>query len=226
MGGIFNYDGPIWGSLGKLADLVVLNFLTILFCIPLVTAGASLTAAHYVALKIRRGEGYVFRNFWKSFKENFKQSTIMWLIYVVLVAASVYSYLFMISNVGGTAGSLACAALFVGGIFISMTSVWVFPMQSKFINTIPTTIKNAFFMAFKYLFRTLLMLVINLLPIVLALVLSFQWWCLLLLFGFSVPIYLCAMLYDKKFEEIEEMILERQAAENADEVGAIEEGLN
>ena len=219
MGGIFNYDGPLMSGLGKLCDLVVLNLLTLLFSIPLVTAGASLTAAHYVALKIRRGEGYVLKNFWKSFKENLKQSTIMWLLFIVLVAASVYSYLFMISNVGGTAGALACGALFVGGIFITLTSVWVLPMQSKFINTIPTTIKNSFFMAFKYLFRTLLMVVINLIPIVLLLILSYKWWSLLFMFGFSVPIYLCAMLYDKKFEEIEDVILERQREE-------AEEGLN
>ena len=72
------------------------------------------------------------------------------------------------------------------------------------------------------------MLVINLLPIVMLFVLSFQWYSLLIMFGFSVPTYLCAMLYDKKFEELEEMILQNQAEEvgETEEVLAIEESAN
>lgn len=212
MGSIFNYDGPIWGSLGKLADLVILNLLTLVFCIPLVTIGASLTAAHYVALKIRRGEGYVWKNFLKSFKENLKQSTGLWLIYIVIMGGSLSAYL-MAMNMGGTTGSLLSTIVFVLALFAAMTSMWALPMQSKFINNISATIKNGFLFAFKYLFRTMLMLVINAVPIVLMLVLSYQWYSLLLLFGFSVPIYLCAMLYDKKFQEVEDMIMDRQREE-------------
>lgn len=38
--------------------------------------GASLTAMHYVILKIYRDEDtYVFRDFWRSFKMNFRQSS-------------------------------------------------------------------------------------------------------------------------------------------------------
>lgn len=219
MGGIFNYDSPLMSGLGKLADLVILNLLTLLFCIPVVTAGASLTACHYVALKIRRGEGYVWKNFWKSFKVNLKQSTIIWLMLIAFVIVSIMSYTLASSTMGGTKGIIICTVIFVGTIFVAMTCAWVFPMQSKFINNISTTIKNAFLMAFKYLFRTLLMIVINALPVVLVLVLSYQWYSILFMFGFSVPTYLCAMLYDKKFEEIEDMIMQRQA----EETGQIEE---
>ena len=72
------------------------------------------------------------------------------------------------------------------------------------------------------------MLIINLLPVVLAFVLTFQWYSLLIMFGFSAPTYLCAMLYDKKFEELEEMILQSQAEESQEieEVLTIEEGAN
>ena len=68
-------------------------------------------------------------------------------------------------------------------------------------------------MAFRYFFRTMLMLIISIIPIVLVLVVSFQWYSLLMLFGISVPIYLCALLYDKKFQEIEDMIMDRQLEE-------------
>lgn len=213
MGGIFNYDSPLMSGLGKIADLAILNVLTLIFCIPIVTIGASLTACHYVALKIRRGEGYVFKNFWKSFKENLIQSTILWLILAVFVIMSVMSYTMAMANMGEKMGPILCTIIFVGGLFAAMTCVWVWPMQSKFVNSISSTIKNSFLFAFKYLFRTMLMMIISIIPIVLVFVLSFQWYSLLLLFGFSVPIYLCAMLYDKKFQEVEDVIMDRQLEE-------------
>lgn len=215
MGGIFNYDSPLMSGLGKLADLIILNVLTMLFCIPIVTIGSSLTACHYVSLKIRRGEGYVLKNFWKSFKENFRQSTVIWLVIAINVLICLYATLFV--NVDGTMGSISKGVIFVALIFWLFLSCWAFPLQSKFINKIGTTFKNSFFLSFKYLFRTILMVVINLIPVAALLLLSYQWYSILFMFGFSLPTYLCAMLYDKKFEELENMIQEREAGEVAEE---------
>ncbi len=211
MGSFFSYDSPLMSALGKLTDLVILNLLTLLFCIPIVTTGASLTACHYVALKIRRGEGYVVKNFWKSFRMNFKQSTVIWLVVSIGMMLSIYVALFF--KVEGTIAFISRGVLLGAAVFWGFIACWVYPLQSKFINTIKNTIQNSFLMSFKYLFRTLLMLVINLIPVVLIFVLSFQGYSLLIMFGFSVPTYLCAMLYDKKFEELEEMILQNQAEE-------------
>lgn len=221
MGGIFNYDSPLMTTLGKIADLVILNLLTLLFCIPIVTIGASLTACHYVALKIRRGEGYVVRNFWKSFKENLGQSTLIWLIVSINMVLCLFVAFFF--NVEGTMASISRGVLLAAAIFWGFVSCWVFALQSKFINKIGNTIKNAFFISFRYLFRTILMLIINLIPIAAIFFLSFKWWSLLLMFGFSLPTYLCAMLYDKKFEQLEDMIREREAGETAEATEVIEE---
>ena len=218
MGGIFNYDSPLMSGLGKIADLVILNLLTLLFCIPIITIGPSVTACHYVALKIRRGEGYVLKNFWKSFKENLGQSIVIWLILAINIILCLFVTMFF--KAGGTMGSIVKGILFVALVFWAFIACWVFPMQSKFINGVGTTIKNSFLFAFKYLFRTILMVLINLLPVIVLLVASFQWYSLLLIFGFSVPAYLCAMLYDKKFQEVEDMIHDREAGIT------IEEGTN
>ena len=78
----FNLDSPVMQALGKMADLMWLNILTLICCIPVVTAGASLTAMHYMALKIVRNEEcYITKGFFKSFKENFKQATLIWLLW-------------------------------------------------------------------------------------------------------------------------------------------------
>ena len=72
MGGIFNIDGPVMRTLTKVADLMILNVLAMICSIPVFTAGAALTALHYMSLKIVRGEeGYIIRGFFKSFKEKF-----------------------------------------------------------------------------------------------------------------------------------------------------------
>lgn len=219
MGGILNYDSPLMSGLARIADLVILNVLTFLFCIPIVTIGASVTACHYVSLKLKRGEGYVMRNFWKSFKENLGQSTVIW--FVVAINISIYLIIILFFRGGGIMGDVAKGASLVALILWAFVGCWVFPLQSKFINKIRITIKNSFLLAFRYLFRTIFMVVINLLPVILFLVMTltmnFQWCSLLLLFGFSVPAYLCAMLYDQKFQEIEDMILEREASEVAEE---------
>ena len=53
---IFDLDSPLMNVLNKMADLMWLNILTLICCIPVITAGAALTSMHYVALKIVRNE--------------------------------------------------------------------------------------------------------------------------------------------------------------------------
>lgn len=205
----FDYDGPIMSFLSKLADLVFLNILTLVFSIPLITIGAATTAAHYTALKIRREEGHVWSCFWKSFKENLKQSTGIWLIFVICCFVSITSYNIAI-RMSGTMAVVTQGVIMSTLIFMTILYVWVMPLQARFINPISGTFKNAFYMAFKHFLRTLLMVLLNLLPVgtlVLVIILTgMQALGIWLLFGISVPIYWCAMTYDKVFEKLEEMI--------------------
>jgi uncharacterized membrane protein YesL len=86
MGKLFDLDSPILRVLGTLADLCLLNIMTLLGCLPIITAGASITAMHYVMLKmVRNQEGYIWKDFWKSFKENFGQATAIWSILLVFI---------------------------------------------------------------------------------------------------------------------------------------------
>lgn len=82
--GIFNYDNPVWRFVGKLGDLILLNILWIICSIPIFTIGASTTAVYYVTLKlVRDDDGYTIKSFFRSFKENFKQATALWLMFLV-----------------------------------------------------------------------------------------------------------------------------------------------
>ena len=78
------------------------NVVCLICCLPIVTIGASLTALHYVTLKMTRNEeSYIIRSFFKSFKQNFKQATIINLIMLV-IAAILYMDLNIVPNLGGT----------------------------------------------------------------------------------------------------------------------------
>ena len=73
-------DSPFMRFLSVLADLMILNFLTILCCIPVVTAGASFTAMHYVLIKmVRNEEGYIAKSFFHAFKQNLGQGIFIWI---------------------------------------------------------------------------------------------------------------------------------------------------
>ena len=211
-----NYDSPIMSFLSKVADLFILNALTLIFSIPLVTIGAATTAAHFAALKLRREEGHVIRNFWKSFKENLKQSTGIWLVFVAYCFIAITSFR-LASQMGGKMATITRGVVLATLILTVFLYVWVMPLQSKFYNPIRATFKNAFYMSFKYILRTLLMVILNAIPVgtlfLNFFVLQLRGLSIWLLFGVSVPIYWCALLYDKVFEQLEEMILEKEQIE-------------
>ena len=81
MGRFFNLDSPLMTFLSKMADLMILNLLTLICCIPIITAGDAMTALYYMTVKmVKNEECYLVKGYFKSFKENFKQATIIWLI--------------------------------------------------------------------------------------------------------------------------------------------------
>ena len=85
MDNLLGYDNKFFEALGKITDIVILNFLCILFSIPLITIGTSITSTYYVAMKIMKGEEpYILKSFMKSFKENLKPGIIIWSIFIVL----------------------------------------------------------------------------------------------------------------------------------------------
>ena len=206
MGRIFDMDSPVMRFLGRVADLMILNLVTLLCCLPVVTIGASLTAMHYVLLKMVRNEdSYIIRSFFKSFKENFKQATVIWLI--MLLFLIVFGADIMIINHSGMEFPSALKIiLFALAMIGYMVMCYVFPVLCRFENTIRKTIKNALFMAILSFPKTIVMMVLYVSPIILIYFFTMAV-PLVILFGISAPAYLSAMLYSgtfKKFEPEEE----------------------
>lgn len=212
-------DSPLVRTVNKITDLVVLNFWTLLCSIPIFTIGASFSAAHYVALKMRRDEeSYTTREFFKAFKQNFKKATLIWLImlFAIIVLAMDF-YIIRHTELG--IPKLVQGIIAVVAAMLVCTLTWLFPLQAKFENTIGKTIKNAFSLSMIQAPRTILMIVAYVLPFVLCFSI-YQIMPLYLFFGLSLPIYISAMLYNKMFKRLEDKILENmeeQAAPAEDE---------
>lgn len=206
----FDLDSPLMQVLNKVADLLWLNILTLICCIPIVTAGASLTAMHYMALKIVRNEEcYITRGFFKSFKENFKQGTVIWLLFL-LVALILGGDFYIMKNSGLQFNKIIQIVITAVGVLVTFTYVYVFPVLARFDNTVLRTIKNAFIMSILQFPKTILMIICYLLPIILFAV-SMRLIPIIFLFGLSAPAYLSAMLYNKFFKKLEAQIEEAEA---------------
>ena len=174
MGRFFNMDNKFFVFMGKVADLCMLNLLCIACCIPVVTAGASLTALYYVTLKmVRNEEAYIFRSFFKSFKENFKQATIINVI-MLIVAVLLYLDTNIAGNMGQTTGKILRMIFAVFTLLYVMVLLYVYPLLAKFYNSVKTTFKNAILMAIRHLPYTILMLLICACPILILFIPSFQ----------------------------------------------------
>lgn len=157
--GLFNYDNPVWRFIGKLGDLILLNILWIICSIPVFTIGASTTAVYYVTLKlVRDEEDSTIRSFFKSFKSNFKQATVIWLI--LLAAGAVLSVDFWFFFTGQMALNTMLNTVLIavaGGMLLIyfFIAIYVFPLQSRFYNPVKRTLLNAFFMSVRHLLQTI-----------------------------------------------------------------------
>ncbi|HCI73393.1 MAG TPA: hypothetical protein DHV42_02495, partial [Lachnospiraceae bacterium] len=146
--GIFSLDNPVMRFLSRVADVMALNLLFIICSIPIITIGASLTAMYYCLFKIKEEEeGYLVKKFFHSFKQNFKQATLMWLIFLVFAIALILEFV-MYRTVEGTMGSVVRAIVLVGAIFWYLIGTYAFALQSRFFNSIRNTLANAILLLF------------------------------------------------------------------------------
>lgn len=209
MGKLFDLDSPVMTFLSKMADLIILNFVTIICCLPVITIGASVTAMHYVALKIVRNEEcYIVRAFFKSFKQNFKQATLMWLIMLLFIVIYVLDFFVLRYSTVVLPDWVRVLLLAVGVVAVFATK-HAFPLLAKFENTIGRTFKNSLLVGVMILPKTVLMMVMSVVPLAVAIYFPAAM-PVVIMFGVSGPALFDAWLYNKtfkKFEPAEEAIV-------------------
>lgn len=157
---MFSYDGALYKMLTKISQMVLMSIFWGVASLPIITIGASTTAMFSSFYKIFRGEnGSLFSDFFTAFKENFKKSTIIWLI--MLVAGGILAADFwVLAQAGDKLPRVLTIILVAFAVFYIIEFSYVFALEAFYINDVKSTIKNAFFIAYANLNSTLLILII------------------------------------------------------------------
>ena len=220
MSSLFHPDSPIMSGLSKLTDMLVLNLIFILCCIPILTIGASVTALYDAVDRIMKDEGNIYKAFFRAFRSNFKQATIQW--FILLFTGSVLTvclYYYLNSEIA-ISQVLLWVAVFMAFIWCAVAA-WVFPLQAKFYNTIKNTFRNAMVCAIAYLPRTIVMIVLNLLPFAMVLLSPtlFSFFSIIFLFiWFSLVASSNLKLTKKAFQTMIEQLDSEEAATADDSI--------
>lgn len=153
----FRYDNPIGQLLIKFCNIVFLSILWYIFCLPVFTTGAATAAFYYTVQKnIKNDRGYVLSDFWSSFKENFKQGTILTLILLAVefVFLSDYAILKNFQTAGNRIGNMYVLIVIIM-VVIFIYILWTFIYISRFENTLVNVMKNSFILMFRHIGCTL-----------------------------------------------------------------------
>lgn len=162
MGNLLNPDNTVMQFITKLVYSVYLNILWFICCIPIVTIGASTTALFYVSLKIvKNEEGNITKSFFHSFKENFKQGTVIWLILLLVgIVLGIDGYVLYRLHFSNAFWTIITAIFLVAVLGYAVILMYIFPLLSRFSNTTLAMFKNSLFIGMRFLLCTFLMAVI------------------------------------------------------------------
>ena len=199
----FDSENPVMKFLSRLVDLAVLNIVTVVYSIPLVTFGGAMAAMNYVLLHlVRCDETYVIRMFRKSFRDNFRQGVPEGLL-VILIAVITAVDMWALHGSDSRLLTMMMIIITIAAVFIFVTAVYMFALQSRYENTVKGTIMNAFRLS------------VGNLPSTAAMAAAWTAWAFVLvylhkaaalaflLYGFTLPGYICAMMLDRIFEKLE-----------------------
>lgn len=200
--GIFAIDGKLSRFLNQLGYLILLNILTVLSSIPLVTAGAAMTALYASSQRLVRGEeGGIVAGYFKAFRQNFRQASILWLLGMGIIGFMAFD-IWLLRSMVGVFGQVYRSLLFVLILFFLTEMIYIFAVLARFDNTIKNTAKNAMLFCAGHIGQALLMLMLTFLPVIL-LTISYRFFSVVLLLGVSGPAYLASIYFVSLFRAVE-----------------------
>ena len=156
---IFNPDSKFSQFIYSVMDYVKLGLVFLLFSIPGITAGAAAAGVMTVGMRIERKEApTIFRPFWQAFKDNFRQGTILTVLFMAVFGFLAADWYILMQMEQTLLIRLICAIIFVLALLAAELMMWVFPTLARFILTNRQIIHNAVIHMFARFPQTLLAL--------------------------------------------------------------------
>lgn len=169
---LFSMDGKLLENFNKITDLITLNLLWLICCLPVITAGASTSALYQVTLQIAENrESYIAKTFFHAFRENFKQATLVWLICLIAGFLLVSDFFIVSHFFAGSSMPFLIMLLFMLTLLLFAGFLYFFPVIAYFKNSLKKIFSNSFRLAFGYLGTTLQLFLLSLLPLIVLFVL-------------------------------------------------------
>lgn len=161
--GIFNVDGGIMKALGKVTDIICLSILFFICSIPIFTIGTAGTALYYTVNKvIRNDRGYIFKDYLTAFKDNFKQTTPVWILVLILsVVLGMDIYLMSQWGKNGSKLGALVVVFLIMAVFLMAWAFYLFAYMARFENTRKQSMKNAALIAVANLGWTVLLIILG-----------------------------------------------------------------
>lgn len=219
MGGIFRADSKFAMVLNRIVDIVILNVLFLLTSLPIITIGASLTAMYTITLKwVRHEEPYVVRTYFQSWKDNFFQSTICWLIELVVLVVIIMDVRVSAFVTGGIQVPIIIVTGLLGLIWLISVS-FVFPVIARFDLPVKNILINSVCMPLSNLMSAITVIVINICPFIIAISSSriFYLWVYLVIMGWFAAIAYASSVFTSR---IFNRFIDQEVPEEGTEVDA------
>lgn len=152
MASLFSPDSVLMRGLTHLADVMILNLVFIATAIPLVTLGAALTALNFTAMRIATGEcNSVTGDYFRSFRRNFRQATVIALVLLGLAAVLAAWYVVVTNLTFGPLAELVLLAIwYVLAFNFAAAALFVFPYLASFEGSTRMVLRNARLLSWKH----------------------------------------------------------------------------
>lgn len=177
-------ENPFFDFMGRLGDIVLLNLLFLAFSLPVVTIGASFTALYQSLEEMAEGEFIsAYRNFTTAFKKHVMTGMKVWLVLLATGGVLMFDLIYLGSV--GVQGNWGVVSIGVGCLLVlwEMAFCHIFRVLLTEEGRAPELLKKSMFQAVKNFPYTLLMMILNSIPLV----------CFMIggaLLEFVVPLYL------------------------------------
>lgn len=202
---IFSMDEKFFSFITKLSDLLLLNVLFIITCLPILTIGVSLTALYQTTLQLADNtDSYILRNYFSNWKQNWKQGILIWIPSFILLILCILN-LSVLPHMPQNLYRTTCLCLqFVLLFFLYGIFLYAFSLPKVYRSSCLNTLRNALFMTFKHLPVTCLCLCISVIPYALIILLpKITGWILsfFIVIGSSVTAYIHSYILQKVFKK-------------------------
>lgn len=159
-------DSPLMQFLGKVADIMLINLLFLLCSLPLVTAGAAMTAAYKVTQDmVLQNECSIIKRFFRAFRDDFKQSTIAWLLFLLVCGILAYDGFLVFCYCEGDLAILLSVFLGVLAFLALGTATYLYPLIARYENTLINHARNSFYLMIRNIHRTIPAIILNSIPV-------------------------------------------------------------